>query len=153
MAMFAYDPQPLISQEFALYLESENLLAPIVNNKRKFSTALLSSSPSLPRRNLAFEGIEIPANLRSQETYEFLGYDSPTAESLWERFLSQPVDMEADVLDFALWRVDLWHLPNATSGSDDWDGFMIGLGINDKLRNAIMLPEYADLRFTATCKF
>ncbi|KAI9829830.1 MAG: hypothetical protein M1826_005407 [Phylliscum demangeonii] len=175
MTTFSYDPQPIIDQASAEFFESESLLSPIVNNKRMISATLISPPSSIslstsessrsasrvsPRSFSAtyvvqeMDEIELPANLISRETYEFLGYDSSTAEALWHRFWTQPADddMEVDLLELALCRIEYWPR-EATCESDDWDALMMEMGINDQLRHAIMLPEYTEIRYTASCHY
>ncbi|KAI9808443.1 MAG: hypothetical protein M1826_004153 [Phylliscum demangeonii] len=175
MSTFSYGPQPIIDQESADFFESENLLSPIVNNKRMISATLISppssislstseSSSSASRvssRSFSatyvvqeMDEIELPANLISRETVEFLGYDSSTAEALWDRFRTQPAndDMEVDLLELALCRIEHWPR-DATCESDDWDALMTEMGINDQLRQAIMFTQYTEIRYTASCHY
>ncbi|MCJ1365847.1 hypothetical protein MMC16_004972 [Acarospora aff. strigata] len=165
----------ILSEEVARFLEEEGLVTPVMNNKRKISTSSLSPHSSLPSRSLSTasctdlevspesftasfvsqeaENVEVPANLRSRETYAFLGFDEETATRLWERYISKPADMPASFFDFAFWRIDESTTPDASSASDDWDSCLRAHGTNDKLRTAILLPEFADLRYTASCKY
>jgi len=166
---------PILSEDVARFFEEEGLMTVIINNKRKISTSTISPPSSLPslrtsassstEREISPESftasfvreeaeeIEIPADLRSLETYAFLGFDDATAASLWERYINTPADMPASFLDFAFWQIDENPTPDATSASDDWDLCLRSLGINDKLRTAILLPEFEDLRYTASCKY
>lgn len=148
----------------------------IVNNKRKICTSTISPRSLLPSRSntsvssstereispesftASFvreeaEDIEIPADLRSPETYAFLGFDDSTAAILRERYINKPADMPASFLDFAVWQIDENPTPDATCASDDWDSCLRSLGINDKLRKAILLPEFEDLRYAVSCKY
>ncbi|KAI9821442.1 MAG: hypothetical protein M1826_000678 [Phylliscum demangeonii] len=154
MTTFSYDPQPIIDQASADFFESENLLSPIVNSKRMISAALISppssislstseSSSSARRVSSRFfaatyvvqemDAIELPANLISRET--------PADD-----------DMEVDLLELALCQIEYWPR-DATCESDDWDALMMEMGINDQLRHAIMLPEYPEIRCTASCHY
>ncbi|MCJ1235503.1 hypothetical protein MMC14_003472 [Varicellaria rhodocarpa] len=96
--------------------------------------------------------IKIPAVLESKETYEFLGFDDNIAQILWDLYVNKPADLEADFFSFVTWHFEQ-HSTDATSGLDDWDEFMIDFGINRKLRLAILLSEFSDICYTATCKF
>jgi len=171
----AHNSPPVITPETAQFFEKEDLLTPVINKKRKISASMISppsSQPSCSRSassnsasrvssgsfsatfvGQATDEVEIPADLRSQETYEFLGFDYHTAVALWQRFLSQPADMQAEFFDFAQWHIEEPERPDATSGLDDWDACMITIGINNKLRNAILLSEYSDICCTASCKY
>lgn len=97
--------------------------------------------------------VELPSQLESLETYEYLGFTRATAAAIWERFLTMPEDMPAGFWDFAVFQVESPDIPDATSGCDDWDEMMVRIGIRDELRAAILLPEFEDIRYTATCKF
>lgn len=171
--MAAFIPeQPVISEEVAQFLEDAKLLTPVTGKKRKISTTMLSPASTILSASSAStvsrvsgasfsaryvsqqsDGIEIPADLRSPETYEFLGFTYGTAQSLWQRYLSQPEGMNAGFFDFAVWHVEEPERADAFSDQDDWEAFMETLGIGQKLQNAILLPEFADLRGTASCKF
>lgn len=97
--------------------------------------------------------VEIPAVLKSLETYIFIGFDAATATSLWHRYVHYADEVQGDFFDFALWHIEYSDVEDSTSGHDDWNECMRRLGINEKLRIAIMMPEYEDIRYTATCKF
>ncbi|KAI9779363.1 MAG: hypothetical protein M1816_003610 [Peltula sp. TS41687] len=169
----AYDLLPVINDTTARFLEKRCLLTPIVGQKRKISASMLTPptprSPSPPSSSSSsrvssasfsalsvgqeVEEVEIPADLRSKETFEFLGFDDTTAATLWQRFLDQPADMGADIINFARWQVRYAGSPDATSATDDWDGCMIKMGLTVWLRQAILLPEYYEIRFTASCSY
>lgn len=160
-----------ISEKTATFLEGEGLLTPIVNNKRKVSTSILSPPPSesSSRSSSAHsvsaasfqasfvseqvDEVEIPADLRSLEAYIYIGFDAATAALLWHRYVNFADEVQGDFFDFALWHLEFSNVPDATSGEDDWDACMKALGINDKTRAAILLPEFEDIRYTATCRF
>ena len=164
---FSPSPEPVIAADTAQFFEDANLVSPIINGKRKISTALISSPSTIPSSSSRVSGasfsashtrresdeIEIPAELRSGETYEFLGFTYATAESLWQRYLTQPEGMDAGFFDFAAWHVEEPERADATAGEDDWIGCMTTMGIGPKLQTAILLPDFADLRCTASCKF
>src|SRR5437762_6169760 len=40
-----------------------------------------------------------------------------------------------------------------TTSTDNWDACIRAVGINEKLRTSLLLPEIYDIRFTATCKY
>ncbi len=165
----------ILSKELAQFLEEEGLASPILNNKRKLSTSSLSPPSSLPSRTVStashsdrdvspanfaasfvseeINDVEIPANLRSRETYSFLGFNNETAAKLWGRFVDAPADTPISFLDYAVSHIDENETHDACTASDDWDFCLKAHGINDKLRTAILLPEFADLRYTASCKY
>ena len=99
------------------------------------------------------DGVTLPEVLHSKESYELLGFDSPTAELLYARFLNQAKEFEADFFEIVESYFE-WHPSEVAScEGDDWDTLMIELGINDRLRAAILDEEFFDIRFTASCKF
>lgn len=99
--------------------------------------------------------IEVPESLKSAESYEFIGFDRETALEIWSRFIdtSDPDDPEGDFMGYARSYVNHSGVPDALSVLDDWTSTMNRLGINKTLQSAIMLPEFDDLRSTASCKF
>lgn len=152
----SYDPEPLISEETARFLEEELLLTPVVGQKRKISASMLAPPTPLPPSTASscrvssasfsalsvgqeVDEIEIPADLRSRETFEFLGFTNETAEILWERFLNQPPEMGADLINFARWHVRHVGTPDPTCPTDDWEGTMLKMGLNDRLRQVGLL--------------
>ncbi len=178
------DPQgvrPTISDDNIDYYSDSGLIGPVVRNKRKVSAALLSS-PSSDRFCAALKAlsvaerispvsfsatsyaqavdfVELPANVRSAETYEFLGFNRETAQSLWERYLKYYVEMSdigSGFFCYAQWHVEVYNgsiQADVTTGTEDWDGLMKELGLNENFRTAMMLPRFADIRYTASCKF
>lgn len=153
-------------------------MAPVHENKRILSMSIFappsacrslpaSSASSLSSGSILPESfratsvveeadiVEIPAILESKETYVSMGFTEERAAELWQRYSRYGEEINGGFLDFAVWHVenDSPFYPDATSGSDDWDACMRDLDINDKLRAAILLPEFEDVRYTATCKF
>ncbi|PGH07747.1 hypothetical protein AJ80_07952 [Polytolypa hystricis UAMH7299] len=112
-------------------------------------TRITSASFDATRAKKPLETIEIPENLHSAETYEFMGFDRPTANRLWEMYLNaSPEDPDADFLDIAKLYADYVLEEDATYVADDWRQAMNALGINTALQEAIPLPEFTDLRST-----
>ncbi|KZF22950.1 hypothetical protein L228DRAFT_261062 [Xylona heveae TC161] len=172
-----------ISEGVAAFLEQKNLLSPIKGNKRKISP-LVIMSPTSTISNQAFsqpshntvtsrdfkasclkietDEVEIPADLHSQETYEFIGFK--TAAEMWHNYSTALAAMddpyfrehvaigEVDFLDFALSRITMLG-PGPTSSLDDWSGHLDRLGINSTLKEAILMPEFEGIRCTASCEF
>ncbi|OCK74441.1 hypothetical protein K432DRAFT_409857 [Lepidopterella palustris CBS 459.81] len=100
------------------------------------------------------EEVEIPAVLDRIETYVFMGFTPATAKVLWERF-STSFDNDLGQGSPSLAKMHIEHaaVPDATSASDSWDGAMAKIGISDRMRAGIPLPEFEDVRSTATLKF
>lgn len=163
--------RPTLSAEVSRFFESERVLGPISGNKRKISAATISPPSSRSSSDSAAsvlasgqasasygdsptKEVDIPVSLRSVESYEFLGFTRARAEALWRLYLAPRLPgMEDDFDDFARWHIEHPTGEDPTSAQDDWDGYMRGLGINDELRTAVLLPEYDDVRYTASCKF
>lgn len=101
------------------------------------------------------DAIEVPEDLKSPDTYEFIGFDRTTALEIWSRFAntSDPDDPEGDFMGYARSYINHSGVPDALSIPDGRNSTMDRLGINRTLRSAIMLPEFGDLRSTASCKF
>lgn len=77
----------------------------------------------------AGEGIEIPAVLKSKETYMLIGFDEPTAAKLWERYMTQPSNHGDDFLDIAMWNLkEGGNETDAFSEEDDRVACMTNLG-------------------------
>ncbi|MCJ1264491.1 hypothetical protein MMC22_004363 [Lobaria immixta] len=69
---------------------------------------------------------EPPFELRSIHTSVLLGFTEERASNIWGRYNSQPEDMGADFVNFARWAIE---------------------------EPAIMLEDFEDVRYTATCKY
>jgi hypothetical protein len=152
-------------------------ITPIKNGKRKISTATLS--PPQRRRHFTpfrssssstisaddfsasytfeeWNEVEIPAILDSLETLEFIGFSSNVAKTIWEGYERSSrlfPDLDAGMLDVAMSHLEAVEVENCTSEGQDWEGAMVKMGINAKLRRAILLPEFSDIRYTADMKF
>ncbi|KAA6415576.1 MAG: hypothetical protein FRX48_00292 [Lasallia pustulata] len=171
MASYTFN-QPVISDDVAAFLQEAKLLSGVFDGKRKISTAMISPPSTIPSASSSFtstrissssfsatyttqeiDEVEIPVMLQSVESYEFLGFNHRAAQALWQLYVSQPHDMQADFFDFVKWHVRDPLKADASSGHDDWIACMTTLGICQKLQSALLLPEYSDLRGTASCKF
>ncbi|KAI9766924.1 MAG: hypothetical protein M1840_006221 [Geoglossum simile] len=163
-----------VSEDVATFFESRRLVSPIRNNYRRISTATISppssrsvsSSSSFPSQSVSSEHfdasfvnkevdeVEVPAVLHSIETYMYIGFIKDQAKILWDRY-DTVVDeaLDGDFFDYVRWHFEWTHVPDATTSTDDWNACMIAMGINEKLRTNILLPEFDDIRFTATCKY
>jgi hypothetical protein len=95
--------------------------------------------------------IEIPAMLYSKETYEFMGFDSPTAQQLWNYF-SNPYAPRT-FLETAVGYIDGSQVADCTSQGHDWDNSMRQLGMDQELRNSMLNPIYGDVRYTNSLKW
>ncbi|KAI9711142.1 MAG: hypothetical protein M1812_007246 [Candelaria pacifica] len=166
--------QPVLSADCVALFEGTGLIKPAANNKRKVSTALLSPPSSNPSRSSSeassssrissgsfaatyeveeVEEVEVPVTLRSVESYEFLGFTTETAQSLWVRYLKYSPEQDSSFFDYAASHIWAPGREDVTSDQDNWRGLMVALGINERLQSAIMLPGFDDVRFTASCKY
>ncbi|KAJ5382700.1 hypothetical protein N7517_000611 [Penicillium concentricum] len=155
-------------------MSDEGLLGPATNSKRTISVTALSSpatsrsssSSNLIDRtsfsatfvNVSQDEIELPQEMESGETYEFIGFNEETASKLWDQYVSRPIDDPLDSLDFefmdyARSQVKNSTVPDVLSITDDWTPTMAALGIGQCLQQSILHPDFDDVRATASCKF
>ncbi|KAJ6133490.1 hypothetical protein N7471_008705 [Penicillium samsonianum] len=165
---------PVISAEVAMFFQDEGLLGPAKNSKRTISVTALSSpatsrsyssSNSIDRAsfsatfiNVPQDEIDLPQELTSRETYEFIGFNKETAGKLWDQYLSRPIDDPLDPFDFGFMdyarsQVKNSTVPDVLSVTDDWTLTMAALGISQCLQQSILHPDFDDVRATASCKF
>ena len=159
------DAQPTLSKEATDFFAEQNLLS-ITGNTHKLSASLLHSTPtrpssSLPGNEISSESfqatsiheeaksITIPVTLNSRETLQYLGFDSPTSQDIFNSFLrlSEAGD-EVDFLELALSHIN----DHPAKCGDDWFGYMKATGIDRWLQDALMMPEDDDIRLTALCE-
>jgi hypothetical protein len=97
--------------------------------------------------------IDCPQKFHSVQSYEYLGFDRPTAEYLWNIWLTAPIR----VPDEAFARTShtfVWYAqqyieaqPRNGSGLEaDWDGLMKSYGMNDRARLYNMKDELEYIR-------
>ncbi|KAI9774715.1 MAG: hypothetical protein M1839_001676 [Geoglossum umbratile] len=172
--MATTDRPETVSEDVATFFESRRLISPIRNNYRRISTATISppssrsvsSSSSSPSQSVSSEHfdasfvnkevdeVEIPAVLHSIETYMYIGFTYNRAKILWDRYVTVVDEaFDGDFFDYVKWHFEDTRVPDATTSTDDWNACMIAMGVNEKLRTDILLPEFDDIRFTATCKY
>ncbi|EGX47929.1 hypothetical protein AOL_s00081g256 [Orbilia oligospora ATCC 24927] len=103
--------------------------------------------------------IEIPVFLESRETLEFVGFCPERAEYIWDLWSKIPMH-DIHVFNFFDFAVDFIPDPGirqtrteAINEKDGWREYMDELGISTGLKIAILLPEYENVRFTASCEF
>jgi hypothetical protein len=75
------------------------------------------------------------------------------AEQIYNRYQNSPEDIPWDLFDFALAVIEDPQIEDAESSQDDWFACMTRMGLDEDFQRVIMLEEFADLRYTATCKF
>ena len=101
--------------------------------------------------------VEIPDSLKSKETYVFLGLTIEMAEILWRRWLEVYEDAREPDGPVGFLGIATQHIRNQDNNIDDerkdWDPILSGWGLDDDLREAIVDPEFNDLRYTASAAF
>lgn len=158
--------------------EPDNLVHPVVNNKRRIATATITPPETRKKRRVSsfppnvissesfdatfvsreVEFIEVPEILESLETYAYIGFDDATAQNIWDTYLNyvehaDPDDTEGEFFDFARYRIENVHFDNPITANDDWLGYMNKVGVSKELQEAIMLPEFSEFRYTGSCEF
>ena len=73
------------------------------------------------------------------------------ASEIWGRYSTSDPDMPDTFLQFAQYQIDIE--PDAYTESDDWDACMENMGVAKALRDAILMPEFDDLRYTQSAKY
>lgn len=96
--------------------------------------------------------IEIPETLESKETYEFMGLTEEVASDIWKRYNTRDPAMPDSFLEFARYHIEINDAPDAYTRYDDWDACMKHMGVTKTLRDAILIPEFEDLRYTQSAK-
>lgn len=102
--------------------------------------------------DIAHYCIEIPETLESKETYEFIGLTKEIASDIWKRYDTRDPAMPDSFLEFAQYHIEMHDLPDAYTRYDDWYACMEHMGVTKDLRDAILIPEYEDLRYTRSAK-
>jgi hypothetical protein len=140
------------------------------DGKQIISLGLIASSSHSPRPVLSTDTssnpascITIPTHSESIATFEFLGYTPQKAANLWEQRMSHIQRVEAiypssdgfgdQPTDVQSWATDHDHVgicgqDACADSTDDWDGAMAKIGINDKIRAALAKPEHSNIRLT-----
>ncbi|MCJ1483718.1 hypothetical protein MMC06_003886 [Schaereria dolodes] len=161
----------VISDETAKFWELEGLIDKPINNKRTISVALLST-PSSSRSSSGTissadftasnyhelkDEVEIPVVLESRETLVFIGLHPDTASQLfttWERLeVEDDPNFSISLIDLACEHVENCPVDDAETAADDWRSCLEALSVNERLTEAIMDPDFEELRYTAPCKF
>lgn len=96
--------------------------------------------------------VEIPKTLESKETYEFIGLTEEIASDIWKRYNTRDPAMPDSFLEFAQYHIEMNKAPDAYTKYDDWDACMEHMGVTKALRDAILIPEFEDLRYTQSAK-
>lgn len=140
-------------------LQQRGLMNISANGKMSFLSSFMYSKTLSPlgndfNRETPPRMIEIPTLLHSHATLQYAGFNEKTAIFLWQSWLkasrhpqtSHPFE-EIPTMYLKTMNVD------AKDGTDDWDAVLRHFGISEELLGAIMAPEYAALRSTASAKY
>ncbi|KAF3921753.1 hypothetical protein AA313_de0200123 [Arthrobotrys entomopaga] len=171
---------PIIQPHIVDYFEGIGLFEPPKNKIRRISTATISPSISsssssevlnlgpshmrngrgiFPSADISepIDHIDLPVELESQETLEFVGFSPEKASDIWNRWLGIPPDLEISEYfeEFALEFVKdpTTFFEDSFTLADDWEDSLKQLGVSEKLSKAILLPGFEDVRCTASCNF
>jgi hypothetical protein len=130
-----------LSPEDTQTLLDDNIIQPSSSTgKRKVSRALLSRRPGMQ-----FSTFEMPTASDSAAGLEFIGFDPETAAVLFQRYLNRPdPDINTDTL-MAYVKAHVGILDTPSYQDLQSDQALQRIGINQKLRNAILDPEFKDL--------
>jgi hypothetical protein len=95
----------------------------------------------------------LPADPRSVEGVEFLGFNRSTAETLFDRWSNRPDPDQNpdDLVDYVLAEVSALTVPPLSNCSPNQA--MEGLGVSRELREAILDPAFTDLLWTQSVEF
>lgn len=100
------------------------------------------------------ETVELPEDLNSYEFLIWVAFDEDTARSIYNRWKNWDQSIGAELIDFALGHVDgQATVLDADDEGHDWEGALTGMGVNDRLREAIMDPRFKDIRCTESASF
>lgn len=101
------------------------------------------------------EYIEVPKDLNSLEFLTFAGFTNETARVIYDRWLSLDQSIfDSYVVDFARGHIE-GHatIRDAIYAEDNWDGVLVEMGINARLREAILNPRFDVIRVTRSASF
>ncbi|KZF24881.1 hypothetical protein L228DRAFT_57708 [Xylona heveae TC161] len=88
--------------------------------------------------------------LESLETLQYFGFDEPAATKIWDHYQKYH-DNWLTFMDCVYSYIEGCH---DTSGrNDDWDKAMKEMGITKRLRDAILDPEFDEIRLRQTAAF
>ena len=96
--------------------------------------------------------IQLPYELHSQQTLEFLGFSASTASQLFQHFLTTLESFsQTTILDIA--KAKIRSSRDAALDSDDWRLALDSMGIKPSLKDAIMDPYFDAIGLTKTATF
>lgn len=95
--------------------------------------------------------IEVPSELQSVETYEWMGYNNDIAKKLYSRF--ENPGSNRGFVQTATGYIEDSPIQDCFVESEDWDMAMKKLGINEQMRMRMLADgPYGHVRFTASMK-
>lgn len=81
-----------------------------------------------------------------------MGLTEEIACKVWKIYSTRDPAMPDSFLQFVQHHIEMNNAPDAYTRSDDWDACMERMGVTKALRDAILIPEFEDLRFTQSAK-
>lgn len=97
---------------------------------------------------------DIVHSLKSVQGYMLLGFNHATATILWNRYTSvDDPECPYEFIDVAKFYIQSPSIKDAETPLENWSVCLNALGVSQQLHDAILLPEFEDLRYTASCKF
>lgn len=155
-------------------LVAAGLASPVdINGTRRIHKRRLNRSSDEDHKHISLASIssteaatafvDIPDDLISHATLQYLGYNSEAASRLWQGWTEWspgPIVREIDdsisgipFIDFAIGYVNGRHIDAATEDDQDWFQCMDTCGIATELQEAIMDPIFRHVRSTKSCIF
>ena len=133
---------------------SAGLLSPPSSNSRSSSgtftgSSRSSESPEAKRATAISKTpkITIPTQLNSVETYEFLGFTTDTATTLFsgQKAQQRPLDVARAWIEN--------KCDYAKEREDDWSNAMENAGVKEKVRLSMLKPEHEMILYTQPLKY
>ena len=141
---------PVLSEESLTILRTRGHTSPQFQNRRVISNASYMSKDSFDSEST----VEIPDELVSQATLEFLEFTSGAATKLWENIMSSRTILpDVDFLEAVKFHIEAG--PRDPSSHDDdeaWFAFMENLGLTRAFQLRVMNPEFKNMRDSASLK-
>lgn len=156
-------------------LEAEGVLlgdktrAPRIGTKRKVQMAALSSSYRSSVTSTSSSGsssaslrihgfgrpktgtIDLPVFEESPDMLEFIGFTQETSNAIYSNFLARP-DPTNDPYDLLQYSFDFVRSKDPQEQHEDRE-ILARMGINNKIQEALLDEDFAEIRATATLRF
>ncbi|KZF24880.1 hypothetical protein L228DRAFT_243619 [Xylona heveae TC161] len=93
--------------------------------------------------------VTVPSYIESLETLEYFGFEESTANRIWDRYIKYH-DETLEFMDFVTGH--LQGCQDAIAKDDDWNKAMEEMGIGKRLREAILDPDFDEIRLTGSAR-